>query len=146
MTTPLDSVLRDFAGLLHWKGLQRYDHAIEGDARNKIAWYETGDMDDLLFQINTCPCFCAAVFAIPYSICSGWYQFKPHENHLALRSEAERLTPLLDRRNFDAPGARAAFRATHPECAGYSMAKLRNHGAPIAPESFGEEQRPGPDV
>jgi hypothetical protein len=114
MVVRLDAVLLTLVEMLGWSDLRRFGHSIKADTRNQITWYRSWDIEDMLFQINIGPRFCAAVFAVCYSICSGWHQYKPHQDRAALLSEPERLCPLLGRANFQARENRSAFLRSSP--------------------------------
>ena len=103
--------MRRFASLLNWKGLQLEWHIIppEEDQPPKItdiiAFYLTPDIKFNL-QINESPSGQsvtnqASVVAFRYGILNiGWHPFTLYEDDDALRTEAERLRPCLDRKRF----------------------------------------------
>ena len=131
-------VLRAFANDLGWSDLRQHRHAIE-DCETSIIWYESGESrgsrQDLFLQIKPCPpgqsrTFTAAVFAIRYSICTGWHPLTLDAEQRNPQREAERLEGWLHRRWFESPRSRKQFRVMHPECAGWSWTRLRQEQPP----------------
>lgn len=125
--------LNEFASFLGWSELQPFEHTECSDDKDDgkvIVWYESGDFDDLLFQIDEQPRFCAAVYAIRFRICAGWHEFAGPSSSEQLRNEATRLDAWLHRRWFATLDGRREFRRRHPECAGYTLTKLRRDGPP----------------
>ncbi len=134
--------LEAFARRLGWGRLKRYRHTVQGsiDPREDgtiIEWYEAGKWERAFLQINTNP-WRAAVYAIRYRLCSGWYEFRfPNFTRMA-ESEAERLQSYLAARWFRTPTTRRKYRLMHPECTGWTWKRIREreqppqHGLPTA--------------
>lgn len=131
MNLPPLSHLRHFAELLGWKSLAKHTHCVSERERREvnlprtIAWYESGEFDDLLLQINVMPTLRAAVYAPRYRLCSLWHSFDLGSTSTARRAEAERLNGWLHRRRFERPASRSAYRRLHPECCGFSARRIR---------------------
>jgi hypothetical protein len=127
-------LLKQFAALLGWGELEQFQHAVRNVPGLKgevlITWYESGSFEDILFQINELPSLCAAVYAVRFRICTGWHAFELHGDLSSLRAETDRLDEWLNRRWFDTIEGRRTFRKRHPECAGYTLTKLRKQGPP----------------
>lgn len=127
---PLDR-LRRFASLLGWSNLRKHVHIVERWQEvgiRRVVWYESGDIDSVLFQINIMPELRAAVYAPRYGLCSLWHPFVLRKPLSRLQQEAQRLEPWLHRRWFDDLKGRRAYRAAHPECAGYTARRLGEAG------------------
>jgi hypothetical protein len=136
MKLPPIAHLRHFANLLGWEPLVRWIHRIPEDERpagyrsQSIVWYESGDLDNLLLQINIAPVLHAAVYAPRYQLCSLWHRFELGTTAKQCRTEAERLAPWLHRRWFEQPTMRRAYRLRHPECRGWSTRRIREESVP----------------
>ena len=127
--------LNEFARCLGWSELRRFEHIVQSrdkDDGKLIVWYESGNFNDLLFQINEQPRFCAAVYAIRFRICAGWHEFRGPSNSREMKNEATRLESWLHRRWFETIEGRRAFRKRHPECSNFT---LRTDGPPYVLES-----------
>ncbi len=130
--------------LLGWSDLKTQEHVVknssEGARKGKIIrWYECGSHDNVLLQINECPQYSAAVYAIRYRICTGWHIFYPYKNVSKLRKEAERLREWFWVGWFSTVQNRRAFRRRHPECARYSWRRIREEGLPHDGRLAGKE-------
>lgn len=102
-------------------------------------WYEAGKADggrdDLFLQINESPigqaiAYEACVYAIRYSIVSGWHSMKLTPYGQFDDAEPQRLDDWLHRRWFVAPANRRSYRTRHPECAGWSWGRIRREPVP----------------
>lgn len=126
--------LNRFASQLGWPRLDRHRHRVRGQL---ITWYISGvnedGGDDRFLQINECPIgqqkrYAAAVYALRFRLCSGWSTFR------MTAAEPDRvvarLAPCLAAPHFLTESGRHAFRAAHPEAAGYTLAKIRRVGPP----------------
>jgi len=128
--------LRRFTLLLGWHDLRARCHEIKTNNREKqpyenvIRWYESGALDDIYFQINDSPCWCAAVYAIRFRICTGWHKFILSENDITIISESQRLHSLLAREWFVSLEATRRFRVAHPDCTGWTWKRLGEYGPP----------------
>lgn len=126
------SLLR-FVRLLGWDKPTRYEHVVRSPdeaAAERIVWYECGSPDDVLLQINTNPALHGGVYATRYRICSGWHAIDPLLTQADVEREAARLEPWLAQRWFTTRAERRRFRQLHPECAGYTLKRLRERGPP----------------
>ena len=128
------AALRQFARQLGWLGLGMWQAEFDGRV---ITWYKAGKSDgsrnDFFLQINECPLgqtitCTAAVYAIRYTICTGWHSMHLAPDGTCDESEVARLDTWLNRRWFETPRHRREFRRLHPECAGWSWARIsREH-------------------
>ncbi len=149
-TTPKDTTryLKQWVKILGWRSpVCAYQLLIGDDAPQNLQgltlrWYECGaalgKRIDCYLQINEYPIgqakqYAAAVFAIRYRLCTGWHQFQLFRDPKGIEREANRLKPWLDGTWFDTIQGRRQFRETHPECAGYSRARLNRDGPPYEP-------------
>lgn len=103
-----------FAGALGWRGLQMWQHDLDGRI---ITFYATTDPKFFL-QVNEHPVGCtvthvAAVYAHRYGICTGWHVFNTTD-----RDASHRLAEWLRRSQFRDAQWRRSFKRRHPECCG----------------------------
>jgi hypothetical protein len=139
-------LLRVWSRSLGWKSrLRAYRHWAGRDAKRRLGvevvrWYEcgqsTGGRFDCFLQINEygrphAEQYEAAVYAIRFRLCTGWHRFRLFGDQEKLKREADRLADWLDWKWFGSIDGRRQFRQTHPECTGYSWAKLRRDGPPL---------------
>lgn len=119
--------MQQFAELLDWRGLRlRYVCLREDEAARAIVpsgvviFYQTTD-DKFNLQINTyphgqCRQHQATVKAERYGIGHvGWHEFELFDDDDAVRHEADRLRPWLDRRMFRDVDRRRQLLIAHPE-------------------------------
>ena len=96
------AAIRSFCRILGWSRVRRKqyeipDHVARG-SNPIITWYESGDLDDVYLLINREPEWCAAVYALRYRIFSRWHGFRLSADRAVQKSEADRLSPCLERR------------------------------------------------
>ena len=135
MTRTEEAQLRRFASMLGWSSLKKYRHVIRDSSAGVplgtvITWYESGDFNRVLFQVNMTPSLHAAVFATRFRVCTGWHKFRLSSKATDLRKEAERLRDWFAHDRFVTAEGRRKFRKQHPECAGYTVKRLRTAGPP----------------
>jgi hypothetical protein len=133
------SELRALAETLGWSGLHRLTHD-DSEIAATVCWYEAGDIEELLLQINVKPCHCAAVYAIPYGLCTGWHAIRGLGSPPCIGDEAARLDAWLHRRWFATAEGREAFQQQHPECVGYDQARIARGDLPYRLENVGRRQ------
>lgn len=111
-TKPLMQIVK-IAQFLGWRGLEMWQHRLGPD--EIITWYSTSDRK-LFLQINEHPpgqafTYSGCVYAIRYSICTGWHNFKVSDG---LSNEV--LHYWLNRQQFRHRQSRRRFSENHPEC------------------------------
>ena len=95
-----------------------------------IEWYDVVCARGVALQINRLPTWCACVFAFRFRICTGWRQFTLSTQSSRMKTEAERLRPLLGHDVFVTASSRRAFRQRYPECSRYTWRRLQLVGPP----------------
>jgi hypothetical protein len=135
-----------FAAALGWSDLRMCEHRGGSEAGGATTWYESGPSDgvrnDFFLQINEAPSgqeltYVGAVYAMRYRLCSGWHAFTLRSTALdAMNAEQAAEVALVDawlhRRWYETAPMRREFRRLHPECAGYTWARVRNEGPPYS--------------
>ena len=74
--------IRRFIRLLGWPRPTYGRHVVRGSLEPKqdgmiLRWYDSGNYDYALLEINLQPNVRACVFAIRYRLCTGWYEISP---------------------------------------------------------------------
>ena len=115
---------------LGWEPPTKHQH--RGELESPIEWYESGELEDVLLQINLAPVLSACVYAMRYRICSGWHEIQYASSEVLIRGEIERLSPWLKYSWFRTASERKKYRAIHPECANYTWRRLREEGPPYS--------------
>ena len=139
---PLFPIVSRFARLLGWKDLESNTHTYSRKAKSGetivrvVRWFDYTSADDLRLQINETPCLSAAVYAIRFKICSGYYPILLDDEWANVNDEAERLRSRLHRSCFTTQRARREFRKQWPQCTGFTWTRLREQGAPFKVSSY----------
>lgn len=125
---------------LGWQGLQSNCTSCEcpdGDDRDlSDDFFSIGEMDDALYlQVNPLTfqhprLFGICVYAMQYGLCSGWHGLVVDPSESFMLKQVERLRPWVHRSNFDSAAARLAYREAHPECDGWSWARIQRNAGP----------------
>ncbi len=139
--------MRWFASLLNWHGLELSHHIFSSDEIARWNFHASGILvtymtPDLKFnlQINENPVgqtvtYQATIKAERYGIVHiGWHPFTLFNDDNALRREAERLSPWLDRRSYKNRKWLRNFEAQHPEMLLSSRKRRRGHPRIHRPE------------
>jgi hypothetical protein len=126
-----------FCRLLGWKGVRPYHMWLppeslryHGEFSDEVLFscYRTTD-DNLFIQINEHPGQCcehqAAINAHRYGLTTGWFKFFITDNLESADSEAKRLLPFLERRNYKSKMWRKEFVVEHPEYVLWQKPKRR---------------------
>lgn len=115
-----------------------YDHGGEHHLFGTFGLND-GCSNDLFVQFNQlfCSetikdsvCIAIAVYALRFSVCSGWFPFLIHDD--ALVPLVPTSHNYLHYRNFVSTGAVQSYFDTYPECVNYSWKKVRGVGVPYS--------------
>jgi hypothetical protein len=93
-----------------------------------VFWYESGDRDSHVLQVNTYPHWYAAVFAIRFRIFTGWHRIPKLPVKRFPKSQMQLAVELFHTCRFDTVAGRRRYRKDHPETAGFTWAKIRALG------------------
>lgn len=133
--------IRRFIRLLGWPRPTYGRHVVRGSLEPKqdgmiLRWYDSGNYDYALLEINLQPNVRACVFAIRYRLCTGWYEISPLISDHCLQNEVQRLDEYLAYKWFSSNKNRHRYRLLHPECSGWTWKRLRSESPPFYPASL----------
>lgn len=94
----------------------------------KIFWYESGDRDSYVLQVNTYPKWYAAVFAIRFRIFTGWHKIPKLPAMRFPKSQLDLAIELFHASHFASVTGRRQYRIDHPESMGFTWTKIRALG------------------
>jgi len=129
-------MLSGLASAIGWDDLTPHSRG-EGD--DSVVWYESGesngDDSDLFLQINELPVgnmgtFAGSVYAVRYTIWTGWHSFPCPDTDGNVRFAIERIDGWLNRQWFTDEKLRVQFSYDHPECCGYNGKRIRESSPP----------------
>src|SRR5579871_5267914 len=118
--------LRQFWKQLGWVDVRAEQHIYwQNGRRNRIRWYESGDLDDIYLIVHITPEWRAAVYAIRFRMFSHFHNFSLPTDSANRAAEAQRMATWFDRKWFSDATARREFRAMHPECANWTWRRIQ---------------------
>jgi hypothetical protein len=131
--------IEDFYSDLGWTRPRRLSFTlprseVRRSSSRKIVWYESGERDYYVLQVNTTPRWFAAVFAIRYRIFTGWHKIPQFPVIRFPTSRLELMSELFHVSHFATVTGRRQFRVHHPEAGGFSWTKIRTLGPAILSE------------
>ena len=107
---------------LGWLDIKLRKHPYKGDF---IYWFEAGSLDSVFFEINFLPVVQAAVYAIPYRICTGWHEIPREifETVFDRNSSEQKKFSFLERKCYSSKEERRLLILKYPEFYGFQWAK-----------------------
>ena len=88
-----------------------------------VYWVEAGSLDRIYLIVHFAPRLQAAVYAIPFSIFTDWYDLPEERFELHALRKPQNALPFLSRGLFSSPAGRARLQKEHPEFFGFQWAK-----------------------
>lgn len=134
MSTQMRGRLALLARELGWPPLRMRSHRLPRHVSRsrqpaEIVWHESTHPLGITLQINEGPAPCACVIAVKYRLFTGWHELGDMATRRSVLALAKRLRPWLHVSCFRTAHQRALYRKRHPECAGFTWAKLRAENA-----------------
>lgn len=123
--------LRTFASSLGWPDLVAHHENVDGlDIIHYTSGILAGRERELFLQINELPIgntdqFAGAVYAIPYSLFTGWLQFDFPNTATAITEAIKRVDHRLNKKWFTNDEFRIEFSKRFPACTGWDWKRLQ---------------------